>query len=74
MGPALPFAAPALNRQVGPDGRELTMGIRGRGRAQLARVDVAIDGPDLPSWLKSGRHPAVAISRAQVRFGVARPN
>jgi Acetoacetate decarboxylase (ADC) len=74
IGPALPFAAPALNRQVGPDGRELTMGIRGLGRARLTRVDVDVEGPDLPSWLNGGRHPAVAVSGARVRFGVARPN
>jgi hypothetical protein len=72
-GPAIPFAAPALNRQVGADGRELTMGIRGLGLARMARVDVAVEGPDLPSWLRAGRHPAVAIRQARVRFGAAQP-
>jgi Acetoacetate decarboxylase (ADC) len=71
-GPAFPFVAVARNRQVGPGGGELAMGIRGRGRARLGRATVAVAGPELPAWLREGRHPAVVITGARFHFAAPR--
>src|SRR4051812_27704316 len=71
-GPALPFAVAAADRQPGPDGGSLVMGIRGRGRARLGRAAVRVTGPDLPRWLRDGVHPALVVEDARVRFGAPR--
>ena len=71
-GPVFPFAAVARDRQVGADGDELLMRIRGRGRARLGRAMVRVVGPELPAWLRNGRHPAIVIAGARVRFSAPR--
>jgi hypothetical protein len=69
----LPFAATSRNRQVTPDGREITFDSRWRGRARLAGVELETRGPTLPGWLRSGRHPALVLDGARVQVLAARP-
>lgn len=55
-GPPLPVRARARLLQVADDGRCLSAGLRVRGTARLARVDVAVtEGGSLPRWVPSGR-------------------
>ena len=70
-GPALPFAVPARNRQIGPDGGELLTAVRARGRARAGRATVRVAGPELPAWLREGSHAAIVITGARV--GIAAP-
>jgi hypothetical protein len=69
----LPIAAVTRNRQVAPDGTEVTFATRARGSARLAGVELESRGPTLPGWLRSGRHPALVLEQARVRVGAARP-
>jgi hypothetical protein len=71
-GPAFPFAIVAGDRQVGPGGGELVMRIRGRGRARLGQAMVRVVGPELPQWLRDGRHPAIVLAGARLRFSAPR--
>ena len=68
-----PVAATARNRQVTPDGAEITFGSRVRGRARVATVELETRGPTLPGWLRSGRHPALVLEGATMHVGAARP-
>ena len=68
----LPLVAPLRNRQVRPDGRELTFASAWRGRARLASVEIESRGPTLPGWLRSGRHPALVLDGARVQVVAAR--
>ena len=70
---AMPLVAPLRNRQVRPDGTELTFASTCRGRARLATVEIESRGPTLPGWLRSGRHPALVLEGARMRVGAARP-
>jgi len=69
LGPALPFAAPAADRQVSEAGEELAIALRACGRARLATVAVEVDGPQPPGWLRAGRHPGMAIIGARLHVG-----
>jgi len=69
----IPLALPLRNRQVRPDGAELTFASTWRGRARLASVELETRGPTLPGWLRSGRHPALVLEGARVEVGAARP-
>ena len=69
----LPLAASLRNRQVRPDGTELTFASAARGRARLASVEIESRGPTLPGWLCSGRHPAFVLEGARVEVAAARP-
>lgn len=51
---------PVLQPQ--PDGSRRLSIVRLRGRFQVARAEVDTKGPSLPSWLRPGRHPCIAIS------------
>jgi hypothetical protein len=70
---ALPLAAPVRNRQLRPDGAQITFASTCRGRARLATVEIESRGPTLPSWLCCGRHPALVLEGARVRVAAARP-
>ena len=69
----LPFAATLRNRQVTPDGREITFDSRWRSRARVATVELETRGPTLPRWLRSGRWPALVLDGAGVTVQAARP-
>ena len=71
-GRRFPVAGPLRNRQVGPDGREVTFGSRASGRARAAAVELESRGATLPAWLCSGRHAALVIDEARVEVGPAR--
>ena len=67
-----PVALALRNRQVAPDGREITFDSRARGSARLATAEIATRGETLPDWLLAGRHPALVLERARVRVDHAR--
>lgn len=69
---ALPARFPLRDVQLTPDGRELDIPMSMRGRLQLATVEIASSGPSLPSWLLPGRHQAIVLPDARMRFGAPR--
>jgi hypothetical protein len=71
-GRRFPLAAPLRNRQVAPDGREVTFGSRWKGRARAAAIELETRGSTLPAWLRSGRHAALVIDEARVEIASAR--
>jgi hypothetical protein len=71
-GRRFPVAAPLRNRQVAPDGREVTFTSRARGQARAAAVELESRGSTLPAWLRSGRHAALVIDEARVEIAAAR--
>jgi hypothetical protein len=65
----LPALFPLRDVQVDPDGRELDIPIMVAGAAQVAAVEIASEGPTLPSWLRAGRHRGLVFTSARMRFG-----
>jgi Acetoacetate decarboxylase (ADC) len=72
LGPALPFAVPAADRQMSEAGEELAIAVRACGRARLASVAVEVAGRRRPGWLRAGRHWAIAVTGARLHVGRAR--
>lgn len=68
----LPTRFPLRDVQLTPDGRELDIPIAVRGRMRLATVELASSGPTLPRWLLPGRHAAIVLTDARMRFGAPR--
>lgn len=68
---AFPIRAPLRNRQVAPDGTEITFESRVRGRARLASAELETRGTSLPGWLRSGHHVALVLDGARVTVGAA---
>ncbi len=66
---ALPIALRLSARQPPPGGR---IPIALAGRAQLASVDVRVDGDGLATWLRPGRHPGLVLTGARATFGAPR--
>ncbi|HWV84937.1 MAG TPA: acetoacetate decarboxylase family protein [Capillimicrobium sp.] len=68
----LPVALALRDRQPLPGGGSALVDIRLRGRARLGRVAVTAEGPELPSWLLPGPHPALVIRGGRMTFGAPR--
>lgn len=68
----IPLRLPLRDVQVAPDGRELDIAIALGGHAQLATVEVASEGPTLPSWLRAGPHRGFVLPRARMTFAAPR--
>jgi hypothetical protein len=69
---AFPLVAPLHNRQVTPDGGEITFASRAHARARPASVELETRGTSLPGWLRSGHHPGLVLEGARVTVGEAR--
>lgn len=59
--------------QVPPSGQPATARVRVTGWVSPARVQVATQGPSLPDWLLTGRHPGIVVTRARQVVGRLRP-
>jgi hypothetical protein len=70
-GPELPVYLPLPSIHVMPDAQVARTVSRVRGRVRLARVEVGVDGPTLPRWLREGTHWGVCGEASMV---VGRPH
>lgn len=72
FGPPLPAFSLARVMQQFPDGTLRGSRLMARGKARLARVQVAVDSPGgLPEWLAPGRHTGALVSG--IRFSLGEP-
>jgi hypothetical protein len=67
-GPRVPIRGRLPLLQSQPEGGRRLSLVQMRGRMQVGWARVDTSGPSLPSWLRSGRHPAVAISSGTMRI------
>jgi len=74
FGPRFPVVARGTIVQPWPDGERRTAVLRGRGRARLAVVTVAVESDDgaLATWLRPGRHLGAVLSQTRFTLGEAR--